>query len=231
MPVLINHAEQLPRRHRSLDTLDVHQLRLAQHGGALDQSGGGLTEHHRLRRGHRLHPLRQPDLLTNRGVTQRARSDFARHDLPGIEAHPKLQHDTVAPIDLAGKALGLILNAQCGQTRPQRVVLQSGRGTEYRHDPVTGELVDRAAISLHHHRRAVDQLGHDLAQPLGTERRRDVHRMHHVGKQHRHLLVLGVGTGGGDGRATSVAEPGVFEGLGTTRAARQYGRHRRLRRS
>ncbi|GAQ33967.1 hypothetical protein MPS_1899 [Mycobacterium pseudoshottsii JCM 15466] len=40
-----------------------------------------------------------------------------------------------------------------------------------------------------------------------------------------------MGIGGGDGRATSVAEPGVFEGLGTTRAARQYGRHRRLRRS
>ena len=55
---------------------------------------------------------------------------------------------------------------------------------------VAGETADRAAVPLHHHRRTVDQFGHDLAQPLRTDRRRDVHRMHHVGEQHRHLLVL-----------------------------------------
>ena len=37
---------------------------------------------------------------------------------------------------------------------------------------------------------AVDQLGHDLAQPLCTDGRRDVHRMNNIGEQHRHLLVL-----------------------------------------
>ena len=64
---------------------------------------------------------------------------------------------------------------------------------------VAGELVHRAAVPLHHRRAAVDQLGHDLAQPLRPDRRRDVHRMHHVGEQHRHLLVLGVGIRLGDG--------------------------------
>ena len=55
---------------------------------------------------------------------------------------------------------------------------------------VTGELAHRAAVALHHRRRTVDQIGHDLAQPLRTDCRRDVHRMHNIGEQHRDLLVL-----------------------------------------
>src|SRR6202035_311280 len=35
-----------------------------------------------------------------------------------------------------------------------------------------------------------DQLGHNLAQPLRTQRRGNVHRVHYVSEQHRHLLVL-----------------------------------------
>ena len=56
---------------------------------------------------------------------------------------------------------------------------------------------------------AVDQLGHDLAQPLRTDRRRDVHRMHHIGEQHRHLLVLRRSGGLCDRRTALVAELGV----------------------
>ena len=48
----------------------------------------------------------------------------------------------------------------------------------------------RAAVPLNHHCRTVDQFGHDLAQPLRAHRRRDVHRMHHIGEEHRDLLVL-----------------------------------------
>ena len=33
---------------------------------------------------------------------------------------------------------------------------------------------------------------HELAQPLRTHRRRDVHRAHHVGDQHGDLLVFGM---------------------------------------
>ena len=44
--------------------------------------------------------------------------------------------------------------------------------------------------TAHHRCRAVDQLGHDLAQALHVHRGRDVHRAHHVGEQHSHLLVL-----------------------------------------
>ena len=60
---------------------------------------------------------------------------------------------------------------------------------------ITGELVHRAAVPVHHRRSAVDQLGHDFAQPLGPYSRRDIHRVHHVGEQHGHLLVLRPDTG------------------------------------
>ena len=89
---------------------------------------------------------------------------------------------------------------------------------------VAGELVHRAAVPLHHHRRTVDQLGHDLAQPLRTDRRRDVHRMHHIGEQHRHLLVLRRSSGLCERCTALVTELGVRWQFG---AARPTGQPRR----
>ena len=86
--------------------------------------------------------------------------------------------------------------------------------------PSPVNLSDRAAIPLHHHRRTVDQFGHDLAQPLRTHRRRDVHRMHHVGEQHRHLLVLRRCGGVRDRRTALVAELGVRRQFGAARPTR-----------
>ena len=89
------------------------------------------------------------------------------------------------------------------------MVLQRHRRAEDSHDAVTGETADRAAVPLNHHCRTVDQIGHDLAQPLRTDLRRDVHRMHHVGEQHRHLLVLSRLGGLFERRTALVAELGV----------------------
>ena len=55
--------------------------------------------------------------------------------------------------------------------------------------PVAGEL-HGPAVAAHHRRRPLHQLGHDLAQPLHVHRGRDAHRPHHIGEQHRDLLVL-----------------------------------------
>jgi hypothetical protein len=38
-------------------------------------------------------------------------------------------------------------------------------------------------VPLNHHCRTVDQIGHDLAQPLRTDRRGDVHRLQNIGEQ------------------------------------------------
>ena len=78
------------------------------------------------------------------------------------------------------------------------MVLHGYRRAEHRHDPVAGELVHRAPVTVHHLGAAVDQFGHDFAQPLRTNGRGDVHGMHHVGEQHRYLLVFRMRGGLGD---------------------------------
>ena len=91
----------------------------------------------------------------------------------------------------AANASGLILDRQRRQACAKSVILQRNWRPEHRHYAVAGELVHRAAESLYHRRRALDEFAHDLAQSLGTHRGGDIHRMHDVGEQHRHLLVLG----------------------------------------
>ncbi len=184
------HAQKPLGGHRRVGTLDLHQLSVAESRSALNQPCSGQAEHHPTRRCHRLHPLRHPDLFTDGGVTEWPRTDFTGDHLTGVKSHPQLEADTVAVLHCDGKPLRLLLNAQGRKTSTNSVILQRHRRTEHRHDPVTGELVHRAAIARHHRRGAVDQFGHDLAQPLRTHRRRDIHRVDHVGEQHRHLLVL-----------------------------------------
>jgi hypothetical protein len=55
--------------------------------------------------------------------------------------------------------------------------------------PSPVNLSNRAPVSLNNGGATVGQVGHDLAQPLGTHRRGDVHRMDDVGEQNRHLFV------------------------------------------
>src|SRR6202022_2973839 len=91
--------------------------------------------------------------------------------------------------------------------------------------PVAGELVDRASKLLHDDRRAANQVSHDLAQTLRTDSRRDIHRMHYIGKQNRDLLVLRALGGRCDFGTAGVTEPRPCPRLGATRTARRYGRH------
>ncbi|KZS75002.1 hypothetical protein A4G29_02575 [Mycobacterium kansasii] len=75
------------------------------------------------------------------------------------------------------------------------MVLQRRRRAEHRHEAIAGELVDGTAVALHDRGCAVDEVGHDHSQPFRADGCRDVHRPHHVGEQHRHLLVLRAGSG------------------------------------
>ena len=70
------------------------------------------------------------------------------------------------------------------------MILQRNRGAEQRHHPVAGVLHCPAAVALDNRRQPLHELGHDFAQPLHIQRGRDIHRAHHIGEQHRHLLVL-----------------------------------------
>jgi hypothetical protein len=107
--MLFPHAQQAVGGHWFFGTLNADDLRLTENCSALSQACGGRAEHHRTRRCDRLHPLSHSDLLTNGGV--RARTDFTGDYLPGVQAHPQPEVDTVAVIDLHGNPLGLILNA------------------------------------------------------------------------------------------------------------------------
>ena len=71
------------------------------------------------------------------------------------------------------------------------------------------------------------RFGHDLAQPLGTDRRCDVHRMHHVGEQHRDLLVLRRSGGLCDRCTALVTELGVRWQFGAARPTQQSRRCQR----
>ena len=149
---LRRHPQQLPRWHRILGTLDVHQLRLTQHRRTLNQARSRCTEHHPTRRRHRLHPLRHAHLLTNRGVTPSTRTDLTRNNLPGIEAYPQPQVNTVVALNLNRQPRDLVLNTERRQTGAHRVILQGRRCAKDGHDAVAGELVHRAAVVLHHRR-------------------------------------------------------------------------------
>ena len=74
--------------HRLIGTLDPNQLRLAESRCAINQSRGGRAEHHPTRRSDRLHPLSHPDLLTDSGVTERARTDLTGDHLTRVQARP-----------------------------------------------------------------------------------------------------------------------------------------------
>src|ERR1700752_5119614 len=112
------------------------------------------------------------------------------------------------------------MDVRCRLARAIGVVLERDRRAESGHDPVAGDLIDRAAISLDDLRGTIDQVGHDLAESLGSESRRDVHRMDHIGEQHRHLLVLGVTVDSGDRRSARVTEAGAVTQFGVARSAR-----------
>ena len=173
-----------------ISALDVDQLRFTQARHGLDQPSGGGTEHHPARRGDRLHPLRHADLLADRGVPGSAGADLPGDHLPRVQPDPQLKIHTITAGHLIGQIADATVDVQGGPACPQGVVFQRDWRPEHGHDPVAGELVHRPAVAFHHSGGPIHQLRHDLAQPLRTHRRGDVHRVHHVGEQNRDLLVL-----------------------------------------
>src|SRR6516165_4340308 len=85
----IPHAQQPIGGHRRVGTLDLDQLRFAKSRGTIDKSRCGCAEHHPTGRGHRFHPLRHTDLLTNGGVTECTRADLTGDHLTGVKSHPQ----------------------------------------------------------------------------------------------------------------------------------------------
>ena len=70
------------------------------------------------------------------------------------------------------------------------VVLVSDRRPEKRHDAVAGELVDRALEAVDAGAENREEAVHDPPPLLRVALLGELHRAHHVGEQHRHLLAL-----------------------------------------
>src|SRR5262249_54153522 len=136
------------------------------------------------------HPLRHADLIADRRVTLCPRTYFAGDHLAGVQPDPQRQVEIVALSYGDGEVTNVLLNVQCRHASANCVVLQRHRRPEDGHHAVAGEFVDGSAVTRHDVGAAVEQLGHQLAKPLGTHRRRNVHRMHDVCEKHGHLLVL-----------------------------------------
>ncbi len=131
---------QPARAHRFVGALDAYPLRFSQRHGVLDQLRGRLREHHPARGRHRFHPLRKPDRLAGRGVTQRPRADLTGDHPTRIQAHPQPQRHAVAAGHLGRQPVGLLLDGQRGKARPKSMILQRNWGAEQRHHPVAGVL-------------------------------------------------------------------------------------------
>src|SRR5262249_1559376 len=108
----VSYAQQPVGGHWFLGTLDLDHLRFTEHRCALDQSRRGGAEYYPTGRRNRLHPLRHPDLRTDRGVTESPRTDLTNDHLTRVQAHPQPQVDSVAIVDLGGQSGSRILNAQ-----------------------------------------------------------------------------------------------------------------------
>ena len=157
---------QPARGNRFVGPLDAHPFRFGQHHGVLDEPRGRLREHHPARGRHRFHPLGEPDRLADRGVAQRPRTDLTGDHPTRIQSHPQLQSHAIAAGHLGREPVRHLLDGQRSQTCSKSMILQRNWGAEQRHHSVTRVFHGPAAVALHHLRRPLHQLGHDLTQPL-----------------------------------------------------------------
>jgi hypothetical protein len=97
---------------------------------------------------------------------------------------------TIEEGHLDRQPVGILLDGRRGHTRAKSLILQRDWGAEQRHHPVAGVL-HGSAVAAGHRRRPLQQLGHDLAQPLDIQRGRDVHRPHHIGVKSRDVVYRG----------------------------------------
>ena len=87
----LRHAQEPLGAGRLMGSFDADTLHFTESRSALNQPRCRLTQHHPAGRGDRLHPLRQPDLLADRGVCPCVRTDFAGNHPARVQSDPQLQ--------------------------------------------------------------------------------------------------------------------------------------------
>ena len=178
------------------DAFDVELAEVVEVEVAGHELGGLLGEIRptRLRQG--LHPLRQPHRMANRGVFDaQVLADRTHHDLARVDAHPHREAQPVAAAHLGGIGGKLTLQRERRPAGALCVILVGERSAEERHDPIAGELVNRALEAVNTITEDREEPLHDPPPDLRVGPLGQVHRADHVREQHRDLLTLPIQIG------------------------------------
>ena len=168
----------------------------------------------------RFHPLRHPDVRSERRVTLGTGADLAEHHIAGVQSDTQRNLHTVSSPHLIREGDGLLLYFERGDTCSNSVIFQRNRSPEQSHDAVSGELLDRTAVTLSDGSAPVEKLTHDFTQPLRSQGRGQVHRALDVSEENGDLFVLGLSLDSDDRRSASVTESGAGARLATASPAR-----------
>ncbi len=153
---------------------------------------------HLARLGERLHPLREPDRVADRGVFEaQVLADRADDHLARVDPHAHREAEPLVAADLGGVRGELALQRQRRPAGPLGVILVGERSAEQRHDAVAGELVDGALEAVDAVAQDREEALHDRPPGLRVGLLGELHRADHVGEQHGHLLALAVEIGAG----------------------------------
>ena len=161
--------------------------------------------------GQRLHALRHPDRVSERGgIDAQVLTDSAHHDFARIEPDANVEVHPVGATKLVRIRANGAGHLPGRMARAASVVLLRERSSEQRHDAVAGELVDGAPEAPNLTDEDVHEAVDDLRPRLDVELLLKLHRALDVGKQHGQLLTLALGL---------VAHPtrGVAPGSGAVR--------------
>ena len=82
------------------------------------------------------------------------------------------------------------MNGVGGANRSLGRFFEGDRGTEQRHDPVSGHLVDRALVVVDFVNQNFVNLIHNRVGVFDTQHLRQRSKALHVAEHHRHLLAL-----------------------------------------
>ncbi len=120
--------------------------------------------------GYRLHPLREPDGMTEGRVLE---AEIVAHrpddDLAGVEAEADRELDSVLAAELRRELHDGVENRERRVAGPSRVVLVSDGGAEQRHRAVPGELVDGPLEAVDRLGNRSEQAVHDRVPSLGID--------------------------------------------------------------
>ena len=171
--------------------LDLELAEVGEVQIAVREALGGFGHEHAARLRQRLHPLREPDCVTDSRVVATALGpDLARNDLSRVDADPGREAEAERAPQLGGVVTCQLAHPKRRVAGPLGMVLLRHRGSEHGHDAVAGELVDRAAELLYALAEQIEEALHDRPPLLRVDLFGQIHRSLYVGEHDRHLFAL-----------------------------------------